>query len=265
MRVLITGGTGTLGHALTSKLLLGSNTPVIFSRDEYKQSQQRQAFPDAEFMLGDVRDSVRVLAAVSSVDAVIHAAALKQVDTGEQNPSEFIETNVTGSRNVSDAAYDCSAPAVLTSSDKAVYPINVYGLTKALAERLFLSAGLSVVRYGNVLGSRGSLLDIIDKCVLEDIPIPVTHPNMTRFWWTVEEAADFVLEHLFNPGLHVPNLQGRSVLEIIDERAPGHPIEIAGTRLGEKMHEWLQTVEENPEAKSSEWRQQWVAAGDLRG
>ena len=252
MRVLISGGTGTLGHVLVPKLLIQGDTPVVFSRDEYKQSLMQSRFPQCEFVLGDVRDPIRLSTAIQGVDAIIHAAALKRIEVGEKHPSEFIETNVLGSRNVADAAKLFEIPAVLVSSDKAVYPINTYGVTKALAERVFLANGLGVVRYGNVLGSRGSLLEIIDRCVLEGAPIPITDPRMTRFWWTVEDAADFVIDHMLDPGLWIPALTGRAVVDIIKERAPGATTYEIGIQPGEKMHEWLETLEENPDAKSSE-------------
>ena len=264
MRVLITGGTGTLGHAIVPKLFnampslppnrgyyLNSVTPVIFSRDEYKQSQMQREFPDAEYILGDVRDPSRVFEAAKDCGAIIHAAALKRIEVGEKYPSEFIETNVLGSKHVAQVAHDLDIPSILVSSDKAVYPINTYGMTKALAEKLFLSNGLGVVRYGNVLGSRGSLLEVIDKCVEEGKPIPITDPRMTRFWWRVEDAADFVIKHMLEPGLHIPDLKGRKVVDIIAERVPGHPTVEVGIQAGEKMHEWLETTEENWEARSS--------------
>ena len=251
MRVLITGGTGTLGHALVPKLLDQGDTPIIFSRDEYKQSIMHRKFPKALFALGDVRDPAGIREVAKRSDAIIHAAALKQISAGEEFPEQFIQTNVLGSQHVANAALDFGIPAVLTSSDKAVYPINVYGMTKALAEKLFLKAGLSVVRYGNILGSRGSLLEVIDRCVAEGVPIPITDRKMTRFWWAVEEAADFVLASLATPGLHIPDLKGRSVVDIIKERAPGHLTVVIGASAGEKMHERLQTTEEDPSSRSS--------------
>ena len=248
MRVLITGGTGSLGHALVPKL----EEPVVFSRDEYKQSQMQKEFPITEFILGDVRDASRVFDAVQDVGVIIHAAALKRIEVGEKYPREFIETNVIGSANVAQVAKDLDIPAILVSSDKGVYPINTYGMTKALAEKVFLSSGLGVVRYGNVLGSRGSLLEIIDQCAPEGKPIPIPDPRMTRFWWTVENAADFVIEHMLEPGLHIPPLQGRSVLDIINSVAPDYPTVEIGIQPGEKLHEWLETLEENPEARKSD-------------
>ena len=247
MRVLITGGTGSLGQALVPKL----EEPVVFSRDEYKQSQMQKEFPDADYILGDVRDPSRVFEAAKDCDVIIHAAALKRIEVGEKYPREFIETNVIGSANVAQVAKDLDIPAILVSSDKGVYPINTYGMTKALAEKVFLSSGLGVVRYGNVLGSRGSLLEIIDQCVSEGRPIPITDPRMTRFWWTVENAADFVIEHMLEPGLHIPPLQGRSVLDIINSVAPDYPTVEIGVPPWEKLAEVLQTREENPEARSS--------------
>ncbi len=251
MRVLITGGTGTLGHVLTPLLLRADHTPVIYSRDEYKQSLMQKEFPDAEYILGDVRDPVRLTTAIQDVDAVIHAAALKRIEVGERYPSEFIETNVIGSRNVAELAKVFEIPAILVSSDKAVYPINTYGITKALAEKVFLANGLGVVRYGNVLGSRGSLLEIIDQRVAEGKPIPITDPRMTRFWWSVDDAAEFVIDHMLDAGLWIPALTGRPIVDIIKERAPQASTYEIGIQPGEKLHEWLETTEDNPDAKPS--------------
>ena len=251
-RVLITGGTGTLGHVLVPKLLDRGDLPVVFSRDEYKQNLMSTQYPTVEFVLGDVRSYDSVYDATSGVQAVIHAAALKRIEIGERQPWEFIQTNVLGSRHVVAAVQNRGIKsAILVSSDKAVYPINTYGITKALAEKLFLGAGYSVVRYGNVLGSRGSLLEIVDQCLEEGRPIPITDHRMTRFFWTVEEAADFVLEHLYTSGLHIPDLQGRRIVDLIQETAPGYPTKEIGVGPGEKLHEWLETEEENPDALPS--------------
>jgi UDP-N-acetylglucosamine 4,6-dehydratase len=251
-RVLVTGGTGTLGHALIPKLLDRGDLPVVFSRDEYKQNLMSTQYPMVEFVLGDVRSYDSVYDATSGIQAVIHAAALKRIEIGERQPWEFIQTNVLGSRHVVASARNRGImSAVLVSSDKAVYPINTYGVTKALAEKLFLGAGYSAVRYGNVLGSRGSLLEIVDRCREEDRPIPITDPRMTRFFWTVEEAADFVLEHMDTPGLHIPDLQGKRIVDLIQEAAPDHPMQEVGVGPGEKLHEWLETEEENPDALPS--------------
>ena len=259
MRVLVTGGTGSLGHALIPKLLSLGHTPVIFSRDEYKQSLMKAEYPDVRFILGDVRHRDHVFEVVRGIraDSIIHAAALKQISRGEESVQEFVSTNYVGSTHVAAAARTYGRPAVLISSDKAVYPINVYGMSKALAEKFFLTMGLSVVRYGNVLGSRGSILEVVDRCMEGSIPIPITDTRMTRFWWTMDEAADFVIKHMLESGLHIPKLKGRLVVDVIGEHLkekwPGrdYEFETIGIQAGEKMHERMETLEENPESKAS--------------
>ncbi len=209
--ILITGGTGSLGKALVKFLL--QNTKVrriaIFSRDELKQLQMRTEFMDDErlrWFIGDVRDFERLKRALHGVDFVIHAAALKQVDTGEYNPMEFIKTNVMGSQNLIDAAIESGVQRVVAlSTDKASSPINLYGATKLTADKLFIAANnygfsygttFSVVRYGNVIGSRGSVIPFFKEIAKEGKPIPITDLRMTRFLISIEQAVVFVMSSL---------------------------------------------------------------------
>lgn len=205
--LLITGGTGSLGRQLV-RLVLRRWRPrriIVLSRDELKQDEMRREFRDEEsslrFFLGDVRDRERLYRAFSGVDCVIHAAALKQVPSAEYNPLEVIRTNVLGAANVIDAAIDRGVKRVLAlSTDKAVAPINLYGATKMCADKLFVAAGIyagadqthfSVVRYGNVIGSRGSVIPLF-RSAREKGVVPITDPRMTRFWLTLDQAAEFV-------------------------------------------------------------------------
>lgn len=246
MKALVTGGTGTIGHALVPLLLARGYEVIVFSRDELKQSQMRKEFPTVCYILGDVRDYDRLREVLPGVQRVIHAAALKRVDN-TTDPLEVIKTNVMGSSNVARACRETGVPeALFTSSDKAAYPINLYGMTKALAEKVFLHYGYTVVRYGNVLGSRGSLLQEIEECRREGRPIPVTDRRMTRFWWTPEEAASWILSVPPVGRLFVPVMKSRPVLDLITEAAHGHPTIDVGLRPGwEKLHEWLMTIEES--------------------
>jgi UDP-N-acetylglucosamine 4,6-dehydratase len=207
--ILITGGTGSIGRQLVKFLLHNTNVRriIIFSRDELKQLNLREEFNNDErlrWFLGDVRDLKRLQRAFYQVENVIHAAALKQVDTGEYNPSEFIQTNILGSQNVVDAAIGAGVKRVVAlSTDKASSPINLYGATKLTADKLFISANnygypqgtiFSVVRYGNVMGSRGSVIPYFQNLALNGKRIPITDIRMTRFWITIEHAAKFILD-----------------------------------------------------------------------
>ena len=229
--VLITGGTGSFGYALAA----ANERLRIFSRDEEKQRAMALRFPQHEYVVGDVRDQAALRRAAIGIDAIIHAAALKQIPTGERFPSEVIATNVSGTQNV--IAVADGRHVVLLSTDKAVEPINVYGATKMLAEHLVLTAGGAVVRYGNVLGSRGSIVPIFRAQVLADQPITITDPAMTRFVLTLAEAVELVLDALGGPGLYLRHSPAATVAQFAEAIAPGHPTTIIGLRPGEKVHE----------------------------
>jgi UDP-N-acetylglucosamine 4,6-dehydratase len=253
---LITGGTGSFAKDFILKLQkqAGPKKIIVFSRDEFKQWKMKQesplfAKPNMRYFLGDVRDKERLFRALEGVDIVVHTAALKQVDTAEYNPSEYIKTNILGAQNLIECAIDRRVEKVIAlSTDKAVNPINLYGATKLCADKLFV-AGASlagakaplffVVRYGNVLGSRGSILERFGE--MEGDVLPITDERMTRFWITLDCAAQFVLESLKLPLLGseilVPKCPSMKVIEFA--HALNKKIKITGIRPGEKLHECL--------------------------
>lgn len=253
--VLITGGTGSLGTALISDLLNNSSARriIIFSRDELKQQTLREKFRNdsrLRWFIGDIRDIERLRRALNGVDYVIHAAALKQVDSGEYNPIEFIKTNVLGSQNVIEASIDSGVKKVIAlSTDKASSPINLYGATKLTADKLFVSANnysrrggtsLSVVRYGNVMGSRGSVIPYWEELARNKRPLPITDLEMTRFWISIDSAVKFVLNSLeiMNGGeLYVPRIPSMKIVDLARAVAPDADLEEIGIRPGEKLHE----------------------------
>ena len=261
--ILITGGTGSLGTALIQELL--ENTKVrriaIYSRDELKQQTSRNTFNDDKrlrWFIGDIRDKSRLIQALHGVDFVIHAAALKQVDTGEYNPMEFIKTNVLGSQNVIDASIEAGVKKVVAlSTDKASSPINLYGATKLTADKLFVAANnysfsfgttFSVVRYGNVMGSRGSVIPFFRQLAEAGKPIPITDFRMTRFWISLEEAATFVLESLdlMSGGeLYVPKIPSMRIIDLAHAISPNAIIEEIGLRPGEKLHEEMISADDS--------------------
>ena len=210
------------------------------------------------WFLGDIRDAQRLERAFHGVDYVVHAAALKQVDTAEYNPFEFVKTNILGSQNVIDASIDCDVKRVVAlSTDKASSPTNLYGATKLTADKLFIAANnygqgagtsFSVVRYGNVLGSRGSVIPTFRRLISEGSPLPVTDRRMTRFWITLDKAVEFVvdaLDQMSGGELYVPMLPSMRILDLIDALAPGHPWHEVGIRPGEKLHEEMISVEDS--------------------
>ncbi len=260
--ILITGGTGTFGRAFARRLLEAEPAKVIiFSRDEWKQWEMGETFndPRIRFFLGDVRDQDRLRRAFAEVDIVVHAAALKQVPAAEYNPCEFIKTNVLGAMNIIDAALDCGVDKVLAlSSDKAVNPVNLYGATKLCSDKLFVAANVyagkrgyprfSVVRYGNVVGSRGSILPKWRKLLDEGADhIPITDERMTRFWITPDQAVQTVLNALdaMEGGeVFVPKVPTANVVDMAQVVAPNLPHKVTGIRPGEKLHELLIPEEE---------------------
>lgn len=253
--VLITGGTGSLGKSLVEYLLKETKVRriVVFSRDELKQHHLRIQFQDdprLRWFLGDIRDLDRLKRAFHGVDYVIHAAALKQVDTAEYNPIEFVKTNVLGSQNVIDASIDAGVKRVVAlSTDKASSPINLYGATKLTADKLFVAANnysfaygttFSVVRYGNVMGSRGSVIPFFREIAAQGKPLPITDFRMTRFWISIESAVKFVvdsLEIMTGGELYVPKIPSMKIIDLARAVAPHAKLEEIGMRPGEKLHE----------------------------
>lgn len=255
--VLITGGTGSFGRQYT-KTILTRYKPrkvIIFSRDELKQFEMQQHFdgPEMRYFIGDVRDKERIMQACNGVDFIIHAAALKQVPAAEYNPTECIRTNINGAENVIRAAINCGVAKVIAlSTDKAACPVNLYGATKLASDKLFVAANnmagghetrFSVVRYGNVVGSRGSVVPFFKKLLSEGAEeLPVTDERMTRFWITLQQGVDFVLKNfsrMRGGEIFVPKIPSVSITDLIQAMAPGIPWKQIGIRPGEKLHETM--------------------------
>ena len=261
--ILITGGTGSLGKSLINYLLTQTKVRriAIFSRDELKQHDLRIELKNdsrLRWFLGDIRDLDRLKRAFHGVDFVIHAAALKQVDTGEYNPMEFIKTNVLGSQNVIDASIDAGVKRVVAlSTDKASSPINLYGATKLTADKLFVAANnysytygttFSVVRYGNVMGSRGSVVPFFKDLADQGKPLPITDLRMTRFWISIEDAVKFVidsLEMMSGGELYVPRIPSMKIVELAHAVSPNSKLEEIGMRPGEKLHEEMISADDS--------------------
>jgi UDP-N-acetylglucosamine 4,6-dehydratase len=253
--ILVTGGTGSFGKAFIEHALsnLDPKRIVIFSRDELKQYEARQLFKDdprLRWFIGDIRDQHRLIRAMHNIDYVVHAAALKQVDTAEYNPFEYVQTNIIGTQNVIEAAIDTGVKKVVAlSTDKASSPINLYGATKLAADKLCQSANhyaagyetrFSVVRYGNVMGSRGSVIPFWEQLAAEGKEIPITDSRMTRFWITLPQAVKFVVESfdLMHGGeVFVPRIPSMKILDLAEAVAPGAKTNEIGIRPGEKLHE----------------------------
>lgn len=276
-KVLITGGTGSFGHAFIESILkrYALKRIIVFSRDEMKQWEMRKRYAAApiDWFLGDVRDLGRLRRAFSGVDIVIHAAAMKIVPAAEADPFECVKTNVMGAMNVIDAAIDCGVGQVVAlSTDKACSPINLYGATKLCSDKLFLSANtynhsgrpvFSVVRYGNVMGSRGSVIPLFIEQAKTG-RITITDPAMTRFMITLDQAVDLVLEALgsLEAKIHIPRLPAMNIMDIASVVAPEAAYDVIGIRPGEKLHEQLD--ENYTSDKPDRWYtkqelKQWVA------
>jgi len=256
--ILITGGTGSFGRKAT-EIILNRFKPkrlIIFSRDELKQFEMSQIYPVSKYecmryFIGDVRDKERLFRAFQGVDYVIHAAALKQVPAAEYNPFEAVKTNIIGAQNVINVAIDQEVKRVIAlSTDKAANPINLYGATKLCADKLFIAGNayvgrdhtiFAVVRYGNVLGSRGSVIPFFMENK-KNGRLPITDTRMTRFWITLEEGVEFVLwslEHMCGGELFVPKIPSMNIMDLATAIAPECEIEIIGIRPGEKIHELM--------------------------
>jgi len=254
--VLVTGGTGSFGKKFV-EILLAQYKPtkvIIFSRDELKQHEMRGSgydHPNLRYFIGDVRDQLRLRRAMHGVDIVVHAAALKQVPACEYNPMEAIKTNILGSSNVIEAALDAGIKKVMAlSTDKAVSPVNLYGATKLAAEKLFVQSNtyaagratrFSCVRYGNVVGSRGSVIPTFIK-QRQSGKLTITDPRMTRFWLTLEQGVRFVIsctEQMHGGEVFVPKIPSTKIVDLANVIAPDAELEVIGIRPGEKLHEAL--------------------------
>lgn len=261
--ILITGGTGSFGKECTEIILskYKPNKIIIFSRDELKQYEMAQTFnePCMRYFIGDVRDTDRLVQAMDDVDIVIHAAALKHVPVAEYNPNECIKTNIEGAQNVIDAAIKNEVEKVIAlSTDKASSPINLYGATKLVSDKLFVAANnivgkrktrFAVVRYGNVVGSRGSVVPFFKKLIDEGVTeLPITDEAMTRFLITLEDGVNFVLnnfERMHGGEIFIPKIPSMKMTELANALAPNLPHKIIGIRPGEKLHELMITADDS--------------------
>ena len=253
--ILITGGTGSFGKKFIENLLRKHSPKkvIVFSRDELKQFEMQQKFnqPCMRYFIGDVRDEGRLKQAMYQVDYVVHAAALKQVPAAEYNPMECIKTNINGAQNVINAAIAVGVKKVIAlSTDKAANPINLYGATKLASDKLFTAANnlvgdrktrFAVVRYGNVVGSRGSVVPFFKKLIADGATeLPVTDPRMTRFWLRLEDGVEFVLknfERMQGGEIFIPKIPSMRITDLAEAIAPNVPIKVIGIRPGEKLHE----------------------------
>jgi UDP-N-acetylglucosamine 4,6-dehydratase len=259
--ILITGGTGSFGQQCVQTLLNNYRPKkiIVYSRDELKQYEMAQKFdsPVMRYFIGDIRDEKRLGMAMREVDYIIHTAALKQIPAAEYNPMECIKTNINGANNVINVALEQEVEKVIAlSTDKAVNPINLYGATKLASDKLFVAANnlagkrktrFSVVRYGNVIGSRGSVVPFFQKLIQEGATkIPITDPRMTRFWITLNQGIDFVLKNfarMQGGEIFVPKIPSMKITDMAEALAPGIPHKIVGIRPGEKLHEAMCPIE----------------------
>lgn len=278
--VLITGGTGSFGHRFVERVLKHYNPKrlIIFSRDELKQFEMRSLFPEEKhpclrYFIGDIRDKERLHRAFDGVDIVVHAAALKQVPAAEYNPLEAIKTNILGAANIIDVAIDRGVQRVIAlSTDKAANPINLYGATKLCSDKLFVAANayvgehssrFSVVRYGNVVGSRGSVIPFFQKMKGSGV-LPITDKRMTRFWITLDQGVDFVLNSLkvMKGGeIFVPKIPSMTITDLASAIAPECRLEMVGIRPGEKLHEVL--VPEDDARRTVEFGEYFIIQPEL--
>ena len=260
--ILLTGGTGSFGHAFAERILADhpDTTLRIFSRDELKQSEMASRYPEAtqlRFFVGDVRNRSRLTRAMQGADLVVHAAAMKQVPACEYNPFEAVQTNVLGAQHVVDAAIDTGVGHVVAlSTDKAVNPVNIYGATKLCEEKIIVQGNayaarsntvLSCVRYGNVVGSRGSVVPLFERQIAEGGPLTITDERMTRFWITLPEAVDLVmtaLDRSVGGEIFIPKIPSMRVTDLAEAMAPDLERRTIGIRPGEKLHEILITDDE---------------------
>ena len=258
--IFISGGTGSFGNHFIKKLIKNYKPKkiIIYSRDEYKQFLMQEQFPASKypffrFFLGDVRDLERLKMAMNDVDYVVHAAALKQVPAAEYNPMEFVKTNINGAENMIHAAIHQKVKKIIAlSTDKAANPINLYGATKLASDKIFIAANnitgsqktiFSVVRYGNVAGSRGSVIPYFQKLINDKKKyLPITHEDMTRFWITLEQAIDFVFmsfRNMIGGEIFVPKIPSVKIVDLAKAMAPNLKTKIVGIRPGEKIHELM--------------------------
>lgn len=253
--ILITGGTGSFGKRYVATLIkeFKPKRIIVYSRDELKQFEMSQTYSDPcmRYFIGDVRDKERLMQAMNGVDYVIHAAAMKQVPAAEYNPMECIKTNIHGAENVIAAALENNVRKIIAlSTDKAANPINLYGATKLASDKLFVAANnmaggketkFAVVRYGNVVGSRGSVVPFFQKQIDQGVSsLPITHPEMTRFWISLQQGVDFVLKNFTRMSggeIFVPKIPSIKIMDLAEAMAPHLEQRIVGIRPGEKLHE----------------------------
>ncbi len=260
--ILITGGTGSFGKAFIQYLLKNYKPQrvIVYSRDELKQYEMQQEFqhPAMRYIIGDVRDISRLNSAFHDVDIVVHAAALKQIPSAELNPMEYIKTNIMGAQNIINAAIHHEVKKVIAlSTDKAANPANLYGATKLASDRLFIAANnivgsrqtrFAIVRYGNVMGSRGSVVPLFKKLIAQgEKSLPITDPRMTRFWITLELGISFVaksLQRMQGGEIFIPKLPSSSIMDIVRALSPHIKTHHIGIRAGEKVHELMCTKDD---------------------